>query len=49
MKNKDIYDFGLCQICHKWANLKNELCINCNDKDLPDVLKDLFKEKGEND
>jgi len=42
--NKDIYKFGNCKICNKYTQLKNELCINCNDNELPDFLKDIFGE-----
>ena len=43
--NNDIYEFGYCEVCNKYTHLKNKLCIDCNDKDLPDIIKDLFKGK----
>ena len=47
---KDIYTFGQCNLCNKYTQLKNGLCINCNDTNgLPEVLKDLFRKKDEHD
>ena len=47
--NKNSYDFGQCKMCNKYTQLKNGLCITCNDKELPDILKDLFRKKDETD
>ena len=44
---EDIYKFDKCTKCGKYLPLKNSLCINCQDYDLPDFMKDLFK--GKND
>ena len=43
--SEDIYDFGHCKMCSKYTQLKNGLCITCNDKDMPEFFKDLFKDK----
>jgi hypothetical protein len=44
--DKNLYSFGQCNICNKYETLKNGLCIVCSDSNnLPDFLKDLFKEK----
>jgi len=42
---EDIYKFEQCSICKKYKPLKNGTCINCQDKDIPYFLKDLFKGK----
>ena len=42
---EDIYRFDKCKNCGKYLPLKNDLCINCQNKDLPDFLKDLFRGK----
>jgi len=39
----DEYYFGNCKICNKFTQLKNGLCINCNDNEIPDFFKDFFK------
>jgi hypothetical protein len=45
--NKYIYKFGKCEQCGEFKPLENGLCNECNAKDVPDFIKDLFK--GKND
>jgi len=43
--NKDIYNFGKCRECDKNTVLKNGYCVECEEHDIPDFIKDLFKQK----
>jgi hypothetical protein len=36
------YYLGECKICNKVTALKNGICNDCKDNDMPDFLKDLF-------
>jgi hypothetical protein len=47
--NNDIYTFGKCEECGEDKPLKNDLCNNCNNKNFPDILKDLFRKKDDHD
>jgi len=38
----DSYHLGKCKICGEYRALKDEVCSECKDKDLPDFMKELF-------
>jgi len=38
----DKYSLGKCTICGKYTALKNNVCAECDEKDLPDFMKDIF-------
>jgi hypothetical protein len=40
--NDDCFYLGYCKSCQKFDALKNGLCAKCQDKDFPDVFKDIF-------
>lgn len=44
----DKYTFGSCRLCNKIKALKNELCVECSETDIPDFLKDLINPNKEN-
>jgi hypothetical protein len=46
MKN-DIYSFGVCANCSEHTALKNGYCVKCDELDLPDFFKDIFRRKEE--
>jgi hypothetical protein len=39
------YSFGQCNICNKFKPIKDGICGDCVDKNLPDFFKDLFESK----
>jgi hypothetical protein len=41
------YSFGFCPHCHKYKALKNGTCAECEYINMPDFIKDLFKNKGD--
>lgn len=41
------YEFGYCRTCNQWAALKDGICAQCEDKKIPDFLKELFKKNEE--
>jgi len=43
MPNSDNYTIGYCQYCKQLKALKNEVCSDCREKELPDFMKDLFE------
>jgi len=40
--NEDVFYLGYCKFCNKFTGLKNGLCKDCQDKDIPDFFKDIF-------
>jgi len=40
--NEDIFYLGYCKICQQFDSLKNGICAECEKKDIPDFLKDIF-------
>jgi len=40
---KEEFSFGRCVICKKDKALKNGVCAECSDSELPDFFKELFK------
>jgi len=40
--NEDVFYLGYCKYCQQFDALKNGLCAKCQDKDIPDVLKEIF-------
>ena len=47
--SKDIYDFGKCENCGEYTVLKNRYCVKCDEIGLPDILKDFFRRKNNNE
>jgi predicted amidophosphoribosyltransferase len=45
MSNQEYY-LGICNKCGKATALKNGICANC-EEDLPDIFKEIFKEKSD--
>ena len=43
----DNYTLGKCKICGEYKALKNGVCTECKNNDMPDFLKDLFGDKNE--
>ena len=41
----DKYTLDKCLICGKHKALKNGVCVDCKDNDMPDFIRDLFKKK----
>jgi len=39
---KDEYTFGKCRICHKDEALKNGVCKDCEDTNMPEWMKEFF-------
>lgn len=44
---KDTFTLGKCSVCGEHKALKNGVCIDCKDNDMPNFLKDLFGDKNE--
>ncbi len=44
---EDEYTFGQCRICKKDAALKNGVCNDCEDIDMPDFIRQLFGDIGQ--
>ena len=40
--NSDNYYLGKCKICGEYRALKNEVCAECKDKELPPFMDELF-------
>lgn len=38
----DKYTFGQCKVCYKDKALKNGVCKECKENDMPDFMKELF-------
>jgi len=43
MPNSDNYSIGYCQYCKQLKALKNGVCFDCKDKELPYFMKDIFE------
>jgi multimeric flavodoxin WrbA len=43
------YKIGPCIICKKHKALKDDICLKCHTKHMPDFLKDLFEKAKEGD
>ena len=42
------YYIGECKICKKITALKDGICRECAEKELPDFFKNLFNKNSEN-
>ena len=41
----DKYSFGKCSVGSQYKALKIEVCVDCKEPDMPEFLKDLFKQE----
>jgi hypothetical protein len=42
------YEFGKCRLCNKDTVLYKGLCVDCQNTDVPDFLKELLNPKDNN-
>jgi hypothetical protein len=39
---EDVFYLDFCKKCNQFTALKNGICAECEKKDIPDFLKDIF-------
>ena len=42
----DEYKYGECDVCHDKTWLRNDVCINCGNSDVPEILTQMFGGKN---
>ena len=40
--NEDNFYLDYCENCNEFTALKNGLCAKCQNKNVPDIFKDIF-------